>query len=62
MQFSGVINIDKSHVHAKGQFHMSKVKVKDVKINFVPIWAFLGCNSGLKSEMAMKGCKNLKVT
>ena len=31
MKFSGVITIDKSDVHAKGQYQRSKVKVADVK-------------------------------
>ena len=31
MQFSGVIIIDKSDVHTKGQGQMSKVKATEVK-------------------------------
>ena len=34
MKFSGVITIDKSDAHAKGQGQMSKVKVTDVKTQF----------------------------
>ena len=33
MKFSGVITIDKSDVHAKGQGQKSKVKVAEVKPN-----------------------------
>ena len=35
MKFSGVITIDKSDVHAKGQGPRSKVKVTQVKTQFV---------------------------
>ena len=34
MNFSGVISIDKSDVHAKGQGQRSKVKVREVKTQF----------------------------
>ena len=34
MKFSGVISIDKSDVHAKGQGQSSKVKVTEVKTQF----------------------------
>ena len=33
------ITIDKNDAHAKGQGQVSKVKVTEVKANFVPIWA-----------------------
>ena len=54
IKFSGVIAIDKSDVHAKGQGQRSKVKVKEVKTNFAPIWAFQDCNSSLNSKMTTK--------
>ena len=44
MKFSGVINIDISDVHTKGQRHSSKVKVTEVKTQFsrfrtvTPVW------------------------
>ena len=44
IKFSGVITIDRSHVHAKGQCHRSKIKVTDVKTQFnrfrtvTPVW------------------------
>ena len=34
----------------------SKVKVTEVKANFVPIWAFRDHNSDLNSQMATKWC------
>ena len=38
----------------KGQGQRSKVKVKEVKTNFAPIWAFPDCNSSLNSKMTTK--------
>ena len=49
MKSSGVITIDKSDVHAKGQGQRSKVKVTEIRTNFAPIWAFLVPNSILNS-------------
>ena len=57
MKFPGVITTDKNDVHAKSQSHMSKVKVTDVKANFVPIWAFPNCNSSLNFQIATKWTK-----
>ena len=36
MKFSGVITIDKSDVHARGQGKRSKVKVTEIKTQFSP--------------------------
>ena len=47
MKFAGVITMDKSNVHAKGQGHKSKVKIKEVKANFSQIWVFMDHNSSL---------------
>ena len=47
MKFAGVITVDKSNVHAKGQGHKSKVKVTEVQANFAQIWAFPDHNSSL---------------
>ena len=47
MIFSGVINIDRSDVHTKGQDQSSKVKVTEVKIHLsrfrtiTPVWIHL---------------------
>ena len=38
MKFSGVITIDKSDVHAKGQGQRSNVKVTEVNTQFVRFW------------------------
>ena len=56
MKFSGVITIDKSDVHAKGQGQRSKVKVTEVTI-----LVFLDCNSSFNSQMATKWCTKLEV-
>ena len=39
----------------------SKVKVTEPKTSFVPIWAFLDCNSCLTSQIATKWCTKLAV-
>ena len=62
MKFSVVITIDKSDVHAKGRGQRSKVKVTEVKTNFVLIRAFPDCNFSLNSHMATKWGKKLAVT
>ena len=41
---------------SKGQGKKSKVKVTEVKANFVPTWAFSDRKSSLNSEMATKWC------
>ena len=40
MQFSGIITIDRSDVHAKGQDHTSEIKVTEVKTNFATFGQF----------------------
>ena len=55
------LTIDRSDARAKGQGHRSKVMVTQVKINFVPIWAFPDRNSGLNSQLATKWCTKLEV-
>ena len=61
MKFSGVITIDRSDVHAKDQGRRSKVKVSEVKTNFVPSWAFPNHNSSLNSLMATIWCTKLEL-
>ena len=63
MKYLGVITIDKSNVHARGQGQRSKVKVtRDKKIaNFDPNWAFPDCNSSFNLPMATKWCTKLDV-
>ena len=51
IKFSGVITIDKSDVHAKGQGQRSNVKVTEVKTNFAPVWAFPDHYSSLNSQI-----------
>ena len=58
MKFSGVITIDKSDVHAKGQVQRSKVKVTEVKTQ---LSHFQTVNSSLNSHMVMKWCTKLDV-
>ena len=47
MKFSGVITLEKSDVHAKGQGQKSKVKVMEVKTQFsrfrtvTPVWIYI---------------------
>ena len=47
--FLGVITIDKCGAHAKCEDQRPKVKVTEVKTNFVPFWAFLDRNTSLNS-------------
>ena len=61
MEISGVITIDKSYVHPKGQGHKSRVTITEVEINFAQIWAFPDSNFSLALPMAMKLLINLKV-
>ena len=49
---AGVVAIDKSVVHVKGQG--SNVKVTEAKANFAPVWAFPEYNSSWNSQMATK--------
>ena len=45
MTFSGVITIDNNNSYGHAEGHRSKVKVAEIKTNFVPIQAFLDRNS-----------------
>ena len=56
MKFSGVITMDRSDVHAKGQDHTA-LKI----VEFDPDWAFPDCNSSLNSPMATKWCTKVEV-
>ena len=40
LKFSGLLTIDKRIVHVKGQGRRSKIKVTEVKVNFVPSGLF----------------------
>ena len=52
MKFSGVITIDRSDVHAKGEGHRGQ---------FSPIQAFVDPNSSLNRQMATKLCTQIEV-
>ena len=54
MKYSGVITIDRSDVHAKGQGQTSNVKVTEVTTQ-------LNRNTSLNSQMMMKWCIKLDV-
>ena len=60
MKFSGVITINKSDVHAKGQGQRSKVKVTDVKTQFsrfrtvTPVWIHIWQWNDAQSLMLLR--------
>ena len=76
MKFSGVITINKSDVHAKGQVQRSKVKVTEVKTQLsrfrtvTPVWIHMVMKWCTKLDVALKRCpivfqghlSNFKVT
>ena len=53
-KFSGVINIHKNDVHAERDGQSSMLRVTEVKANFVPILAFVDCNSSLDLQVGTK--------
>ena len=55
------VTIDESDFHEKFHVQKSKVKVTEVKTNFVPFLVFPNNNSGLNSQMATKWNTKLKV-
>ena len=61
MKLSGVIAIDKHDVRSEAQDQMSKVKVTEVKANFVTIWVFPDRNSSSYLQMVTKWCTKLDV-
>ena len=56
MKFSALITIEKSDVHSKGQSQRWKVKVTEVKTNFVLFGGFPDCNSSLNLQLVSKWC------
>ena len=60
MKFSGVITIDKSNIHAKGQDQRSKVKVTDVKTQLngfwtvTPVWIHIWWRNDARSLVLLK--------
>ena len=55
MKFSGIITIDKSDVHAKGQGQKTKVKVTEVKTQTVaPVWIYIYWWNDAKSLMLLR--------
>ena len=54
--FSGVIAIDQSSVHTKGQGRGSEGTVTETKTNFIPIWTFPHCNSNLNLQLDAEWC------
>ena len=68
MEISGVINNDKSDVHAKGQGQRSEVKVTEVKtqhkakkiVNFDPNWAFWTATPGWIHQYLQNDAQSLK--
>ena len=60
IKFSGVITNDRSDVHAKGQGHMSQVKVTEVTIRIsrfrtvTPVWIHIWCRNDAQSFMLLR--------